>query len=84
MGFCSPCGVRRPGPAACSPGGVRVACGSGAWRFENWIVDASEKGRVFLPVFFIAVFFDRTSFLVLFVDRFVIISDVMICRLGIC
>ena len=69
---------RRP---ARPPGWVRGR-GSGAWRFENWIVDASERTSGFLSL--LLYYFDRTSFLVLFVDRFVIISDVMICRLGIC
>ena len=49
----------------------------GAWWLENWIVDASKE-------FFFAVNFNELSFIGLFVDRFVIISDVMICCLGIC
>ena len=70
--------------------GARVPLGCawarGAWWFENWIVDASEAEAVGLR--FASIVF-RSNFLcmfclLLFVDRFVILSDVMIWRLGIC
>ena len=58
---------------------------SGAWWFENWIVDASNAMAFFAVVCFIAIspgssFLDESGFEI---DRFVIIFySVMICRLA--
>ena len=68
--------IRCPSVTPLSLCKVPVVVG-GAWWLENWIVDASKE-------FFFAVNFNELSFIGLFVDRFVIISDVMICCLGIC
>ena len=58
----------------CGVAGVRWTRGGtrGAWRFENWIVDASKRNMVFLFAYrdFAKLFFFEFGFEI---DRFVII-----------
>ena len=50
------------------------------WWFENWIVDASENQSFFWFCFFVVISI-RNTLVVFRFGRFVIISDVMMCRL---
>ena len=68
------CGAVR---CPCGVAGVRWTRGGtcGAWRFENWIVDASKRNMVFLFAYrdFAKLFFFEFGFEI---DRFVIILTV--------